>query len=426
MKVALTCTACGRQRAFALRPALCSCGGTLLADYDLEKAKRTLTRESLRERPWDMWRYMELLPVTDRNHVVSLGEGGTPLLRLPEAERALGLLGLWIKREEQNPTGSFKARGFSAALSIAREHGVKEVAVGSNGNAASALAAYAARAGMRAWVFIPRDAPGLIVEECAHYGANTYLVDGFIHDAGRIADEGERTLGWHNVGTLREPGRAEGKKTMGLEVVEQLGWRLPDVIVYPTGGGSGIIGMWNAFRQLRALGLASGDLPRLVSVQEEGCTPIVDAIREAEGGGEAGSCGGEEKDACGEVQPTGAGLPPGMAQPEGAGVEASPTGMRVPVPPDPGLIIRILRETGGTALSVSKEAIGDAVHAMSRMGISSSPEGAAAWAGMLELSARGWLRQGERVVVFNTSHAMKYWPWQGDRTLPVIRSFADL
>lgn len=428
MKVALTCAACGRQRAFTLRASVCECGGTLLAEYDLEKVRLTMTPEALRGRPRDMWRYMELLPVNDADNVVSLGEGGTPLVRLPEAERALGLLGLWIKREEQNPTGSFKARGFSAALSVAREHGVGRVAVGSNGNAASALAAYAARAGMKAWVFVPRDAPGLIAEECVHYGASTYLVDGLIHDAGRIAEEGAQAGCWHNVGTLKEPGRAEGKKTMGLELAEQLGWRLPDAIVYPTGGGSGIIGMWNAFRQLKALGLVTGDMPRLVSVQEEGCTPIVDAVRAAE-----------------RARHDGPDAPLGQSGGPGTGdhawnphrervhvsgipgpVAASPTGMRVPLPPDVKLIVRILRETGGTAIAVSRQAIGDAARAMGRMGISSSPEGAAAWAGMLELSARGWLRQGERVVVFNTCHAMKYWPWSGGRALPVIRSFADV
>lgn len=404
MNVALRCAACGRQKAFTLRPARCGCGGTLLAEYDLERVARTMTRESLRERAWNMWRYRELLPVADDGNIVSLGEGGTPLVRLPEAERALGLLGLWIKREEQNPTGSFKARGFSVALSVAKECGIGRVAVGSNGNAASALAAYAARAGMEAWVFMPRDVPGLIADECVQYGANAYLVDGLIHDAGRIAEEGERAGLWHNTGTLREPGRAEGKKTMGLEIAEQLGWRLPDAIIYPTGGGSGIIGMWNAFRQLKALGLAAGDMPRLVSVQEEGCTPIVDALAK------------ESAPESREGRLTVAGVAPAP----------SPTGMRVPLPPDAGLIVRILRETGGTALAVSREAIGEAVRAMGRLGISASPEGAAAWAGMLELSARGWLRQGERVIVFNTCHAMKYRPWKAGRPLPVIRSLADV
>lgn len=407
MKVVMKCASCGKEKAFGLRSAVCACGGTLLMAYDLEKAARTLTRESLRMRAPDMWRYAELLPVSDVKEAVTLGEGGTPLVRLPEAERALGLLGLWIKREEQNPTGSFKARGFAAALTVAREHGVRSVAVGSNGNAGSALAAYAARAGMVAWVFLPQDCPGLIAEECVHYGARTWLVDGFIHDAGRIVAEGARAEGWHNVGTLREPGRAEGKKTMGLEIAEQLGWKLPDVIVYPTGGGSGIIGMWLAFRQLREMGLVQGDMPRLVSVQEAGCTPVVDALAALEA---------TEMEACPKEDPV----------KKSQWVTARPTGMRVPEPPDAGLLVRILRETGGTAVAVSKEAIRDAALAMGRMGFSASPEGAAAWAGMLELSARGWLRQGERVVVFNTCHGMKYWPWEGSRRLPVIRTFADL
>ncbi|HZG76206.1 MAG TPA: threonine synthase, partial [Paenibacillus sp.] len=323
--------------------------------------------------------------------IVSLGEGWTPLLRMPAVERALPVRRLWVKREEQNPTGSFKARGMSVALSVALEHGVRKVAVNSNGNAASALAAYAARAGIEAFVFLPKDCPWLIAEECLHYGARTTLVDGFIHDAGKLIADGAAEQGWHHVGTLREPGRAEGKKTMGLELAEQLGWRLPDVIVYPTGGGSGIIGMWNAFRQLRGLGWIDGKLPRIVAVQEAGCAPIARAMK--------------------------GGVAPSYA-------DSTPTGMRVPNPPDGGLIVRILRETGGTAVEVTADDIRASQSIAGRYGISASPEGAATWAGFALLLDRGWIRPDDEVVLFNTSHAMKYWPKDG-RALPVVRGYEE-
>lgn len=382
MKFCLTCKSCGKQMPFQIKGMKCSCGGTLAVEYDLERVSRTMTKESLKNRATTMWRYEELLPITNNEHIVSLGEGWTPLIRMFQTEKQLPLQKLWIKREEQNPTGSFKARGFSAALSVAKEHGVRKVAVNSNGNAASALAAYAGYAGMEAYVFLPRDCPGLIVEECGQYGAHTYLVDGLIHDAGKIITDGEQEQGWHHCGTLKEPGRAEGKKTMGLELAEQLGWRLPDVIVYPTGGGSGVVGMWNAFKQLKQLGFIECDLPKIVSVQEEGCQPIVDSM--------------EHK---------------GAFLPQSGEVYSNPTGMRVPSPPDGELIVSILRESGGTAVAVSQAEIRSGQMAMGRLGISSSPEGAATWAGLIRLIERGWLRPNDEVVLFNTSHAMKYMPW---------------
>ncbi|TMV48579.1 threonine synthase [Paenibacillus mesophilus] len=394
MKCGLCCSNCGKRRTFQMKDTRCGCGGTMLVEYDLERASRTLTKESLKNRQTTMWRYEELLPIEKNEHIVSLGEGWTPLVRLYGAEKALPLQKLWVKREEQNPTGSFKARGFSAAVSLAREYGIRKVAVNSNGNAASALAAYAGYAGMEAYLFLPRDCPGLIVEECIHYGARTFLVDGLIHDAGQIIRDGERDQGWHHVGTLKEPGRVEGKKTMGLELAEQLGWKLPDVIVYPTGGGSGIIGMWNAFRQLKQLGMVDGDMPRMVSVQEAGCQPVVRSMAKGEF----------------------------VAQTEG--VTSKPTGMRVPNPPDGGLIVSILQESNGTALSVTPKEICDAQADMGNQGISASPEGAAAWAGLLRLIDRGWIHKNDEVVLFNTSHAMKYWPWHAVR-VPVVRTYQD-
>lgn len=395
MQFWLACRTCGQKKTFHIQGSKCECGGTLLVEYDMERVKRTLTKESLRARVSTMWRYAELLPVSKLEHIVSLGEGWTPLVRLHAAEQALPLHRLWVKREEQNPTGSFKARGFSVAISAAKEHGIRKVAVNSNGNAASALAAYAGYAGMESYVFLPQDCPGLIVNECAHYGAHTCMVDGLIHDAGRIILDGQGEQGWHHVGTLREPGRAEGKKTMGLELAEQLGWKLPDVIVYPTGGGSGIIGMWRAFRQLKQLGMIEGDLPRIVSVQESGCQPIVDAVADIR-----------------------------LPLPQDRSAASGPTGMRVPHPPDGQLIVSILRESGGTALAVTAEEIRAAQAAYGKMGISSSPEGAAAWAGLLRLVESGWIKPTEETVLFNTSHAMKYMPCPAHNR-PVVKDYRE-
>ena len=319
-----------------------------------------------------MWRYKELLPVRNPENIISLGEGWTPLLRMPSWESKLSLKRLWIKREEQNPTGSFKSRGFSVAVSLLKEAGATKAAVPSNGNAASALAAYAGRAGIQAFVFIPMDCPSLIVDECPLYGATTVLVDGFIHDAAAIIESGRAEQGWVNVGTLKEPGRVEGKKTMGLELAEQLGWTFPDVIIYPTGGGSGIIGMWKAFLELKALGFIDCDMPRFVCVQEEGCQPIVDGVQKT-----LTKTSTFESDV--DLPPVGRIIP-------------NPTGMRVPNPPDLALLLSIVEQSGGTAIAVSKEQIAEATQSLGSEGISSSPEGAATWAAMLVLCDRGWLR----------------------------------
>jgi threonine synthase len=396
-KMVQVCILCAKETSFGLR-SKCECGGTLLVRYDIEQVRHTLTREALRTRPMTMWRYHELLPVADAVSVVSLGEGWTPLIRVPALEGRLGMQEIWIKCEEQNPTGSFKSRGFSAAVSLLVEWGIKKAAVPSNGNAASALAAYASKAGIEASVFVPQDCPEYIVRECLHYGAATYVIDGLIHDAGKVVDDGAEEQGWFNVGTMREPGRAEGKKTMGIELAEQLDWDIPDVIIYPTGGGSGIVGLWKAFRELRELGWIHDPLPKLVSVQEEGCDPIVQAIR----------TGGKVK---------------AMEPAEGV----NPTGMRVPHPPDGDFIAHIIKDTEGTAISVSREAISSAQTEMGRIGISSSPEGAATLAGLHKLREAGWLNGNERIVLFNTCHAMKYIQWKNTRhSAPWIKSYADV
>ncbi|OXM17516.1 threonine synthase [Paenibacillus herberti] len=381
----LRCVKCSRQSEFQLEGRCAQCGGTLLVDYDLEKVRSTFTRNSLSQRKLSsLWRYHELLPVRHLDSAVSLGEGGTPLIRLQGLGSTPDKKQIWIKREEQNPTGSFKARGFSVSVSLLAERGITKVAVPSNGNAASALAAYAARAGIEAHVFLPSDCPPLIVEECKLYGAHATLVDGMIHDAGKVIEDRKTEQGWFNVGTLRETGRVEGKKTMGIELAEQLGWRLPDIIVYPTGGGSGIIGMWKAFHELIALGMVEGELPRFISVQEEGCQPLVDAMADAAGASKAIKC---------EIDHS-----------------VSPTGLRVPLPPNLDLVVSILKESRGTAISVSKDEIKSAQLTLGKQGISSSPEGAATLAGWLKLQHTTDVDSAATVVLFNTSHAMKYYP----------------
>ncbi|PTX58417.1 L-threonine synthase [Melghirimyces profundicolus] len=392
----MICDGCSRTFPFRYDGGICVCGGVLLVQYDLEEIKHSRIRESWRERPATMWRYHELLPVAGTEHIISLGEGGTPLIRLERWEKKLDLDRVWLKREEQNPTGSFKARGFSAALSLLRERGETQVAVNSNGNAASAMAAYAARAGMEAYVFVPRDCPGMILEELVQYGARACLVDGLIHDAGKVVEDGKEEMGWVNVGTAKEPGRVEGKKTMGLELAEQLGWEMPDAVIYPTGGGSGLIGIWKAFTELKELGCVSGDLPRFITVQEVGCTPIVDSIRS-----------GAEK-----IRPYGA-------------TTSRPTGVRVPRPPAGELILSIIRNTGGTAVAVTAEEIAESGKMLGQEGISASPEGSAVWAGLLRLVESGEIGTGERVALFNTAHSLKYLPWKAAATIPEIRSYDE-
>ncbi|MFC4076865.1 threonine synthase [Salinithrix halophila] len=393
----LVCSNCSSNVPFHHEDGICSCGGAFLVVYDLERIQRVWSKEEIARRSATMWRYKELLPIQRENDIVSLGEGWTPVLRFPEWEKKLSLGRLWVKREEQNPTGSFKARGFSVAVSLLKSRGIRRAAVPSNGNAASALAAYAARAGMEAFVFVPMDCPGMIVEEALRYGAETCRVDGLIHDAGKLIEDGKQKEGWFNVGTAKEPGRVEGKKTMGLELAEQLGWKVPHVIVYPTGGGSGLIGIWKALCELKELGMIEGDLPRFVSVQETGCTPVVDAMHS-----------GAER-----------------LVPYGESTTASPIGVRVPNPPAGDLILSILRETGGTAVAVTREEIRLAQRAMGLQGISASPEGAATWAGLIRLRESGDVQAGERVLLFNTAHALKYLPWPAPASVPVARNYQE-
>ena len=349
--------------------------------YDLPKLKREVSKDFLRERPQTMWRYRELLPIVDSQPLVSFGESVTPLLPCPKLGQELGLRHLSIKDESQLPTGSFKSRGMAMALTMAKYFGIQRIALPSAGNAGGAAAAYGARAGMEVFVFMPADTPVVNQYESALAGAKTFLVNGLINDCGRIVREGKDRMQWFDVSTLKEPYRIEGKKTMGLELAEQCDWSLPDVILYPTGGGTGLIGMWKAFHELRELGwLASNKMPRMVSVQSEGCCPIVRAF-------EAGER---------------------FATPH-ANADTIARGIRVPAAVGDFMILDAVRESGGTAIAVDESRISDWMRlAVSREGISVCPEAAACVGACQKLLQSGWIQPDERVVIFNTGAAQKY------------------
>lgn len=361
---------------------LCSCGAPLLARYDLSAAKAVWRRESLADREPTMWRYRELMPLLDGEEPVSLGEGWTPLFSAPRLGAVIGVPRLFIKDESLNPTNSFKARGLSAAVTRASHLGATTLSIPTAGNAGNALAAYAAKAGIEARVYMPRDVKTPFVRECELYGAHVTLVDGLITDAGkRAADEG-KPLGWYDVSTLKEPYRIEGKKTMGYEIAEQFGWRLPDWIIYPTGGGTGMVGMWKAFAEMEALGWlpAGGMRPRMVTVQAEGCAPIVRAFEQ-----------GAEKSEMWQNAHTAA------------------DGLRVPKAIGDFLVLRAVRESGGTGVAVSDaNMIADMKLAGAMEGLSAAPEGGAAVHAARVLAAQGLIQPEHTVVVFNTGGALKY------------------
>jgi len=364
-----------RERQF-----LCSCGAPLLARYDLDKA-RGWSRDSLTGREPTMWRYREMLPIYDGESPVTLGEGFTPLCHARRLGASIGLDRLYIKDESLNPTNSFKARGQSAAITRAKYLGATTIALPTAGNAGNAAAAYSAAAGIACEVFIPKDAKRPFVDECRLYGANVTLVDGLITDAGRMAAEKGGPLGWYDVSTLKEPYRIEGKKTMAYELAEQMDWRWPDWIIYPTGGGTGMVGMWKAFEEIERIGwVRAGKRPRMVSVQAENCAPIVRAFEQ-----------GAEK-----------------AQPwEGASTIAD--GLRVPRAIGDFLILRAVRESRGTALTVPDRAMVDGMLAIGKHeGVSAAPEGGAAFDAIRRLVEDGSIKTDESVVLFNTGGALKY------------------
>jgi threonine synthase len=383
----LECTYCGAHHDADQRQTVCTkCGKVLYARYDLDAVRQAVRPADFAGRRWDMWRYWELLPVRDEANVVTLGEGMTPLLRARRAAAAaLGLDRgeLLVKEEGKNPTASFKARGLSAAVSRAKELGVTAVALPSAGNAASAASAYAAAGGLEAHVAMPRDVPMMNRVESTVYGADVTLVDGLINDAGKLIRELAPQRGWFDVSTLKEPYRQEGKKTMGLELAEQGGWGdecLPDVVLYPTGGGTGIVGMWKAFAELEQLGWIGRKRPKMIVVQAEGCAPIVRAFERGER----------------------------HAEPwENAHTAAA--GIRVPVAIGDYLILDAVRQSGGTAVTVSEEEISQAQLDMGRLtGLYAAPEGAATWAGARKLRQNGFLTGDERVCLFDTGMGIKY------------------
>ncbi|MEM6793753.1 MAG: threonine synthase [Acidobacteriota bacterium] len=377
----LECSSTGARRdADALQSVDPESGRPLLARYDLDRARQTLSLESLAGRCGCLWRYEEVLPLRDPAHRITLGEGWTPLLGAPRLGAEVGLERLYVKDEGGNPTGSFKARGMTLAVSKAVELGAGDLAVPTAGNAGAALSAYAARAGRKAHIAMPVDAPLSIKSEVCALGATLVLVEGLIHDAGKVIAEGCREHGWFNVATLKEPYRLEGKKTMGYELWEQFGGELPDAVLYPTGGGTGLIGMWKAWDELEAMGLIDSRRPRLIAVQSEGCSPVVDAFEAG-----ASTCRPFENAAT---------LAPGI---------------RVPHVFADDLILRAIAETGGCAVSVSDEEIVEAMRTVARLeGIDAGPEGASTFAGLRRLVESGGVEPAERVVLFNCGSGLKH------------------
>jgi threonine synthase len=376
----IVCPHCDNRFSLSRLHNLCSCGSPLLVRCNLKIASAVFSKSSLKGRVPTLWRYRELLPLQDDANLVSLGEGFTPLIEAKTLAREFGLERLWIKDEAQNPTGSFKDRGLSLAVSRAKELGVKKVAIPSAGNAGGSLAAYAARAGIEAHVFMPRDTPAANQLEARQYGAHVTLVDGLINDCGRLIAEKKALEGWFEVSTLKEPYRVEGKKTMGYEIAEQLGWSLPDVIIYPTGGGTGLIGMWKAFKEMEDLGWIGTKRPRMVSVQASGCAPIVKAFAE-----------GKE-----------------TAEPWPQAKTVA-SGLRVPQAVADFLMLRALRESNGTALSVSDdEMLTEIPHVGRAEGIFFCPEGAACVAALRLLTQQRWVKPSDEVLIFNTASGLKY------------------
>jgi len=373
---------CGKTHSAEVEQHLCDCGSILLARYDLERIQEEVPRERISSRSWNegLWRYTELLPVADPLDRVTLGEGATPLLPLDWLSSELEAQ-VWMKDEGLNPTGTFKARGAAVGVSRAKQLGARTIALPTAGNAGAAWSAYGARAGLEVVVAMPEDAPPLTQQEVTLYGAHLHLVDGLISDAGAWVGAQIREKGWYDASTFKEPYRLEGKKTLGLEIAEQMGWTAPDVILYPTGGGVGLLGLWKAFDELSALGWIPLDRPkpRLVVVQSSGCAPIISAW---ERGAEATEFW--------------------------QGAQTIAAGLRVPGPLAGSLMLRALRATGGTAIAVDDAEIEAAIAEMARAGLWVCPEGAALLPALRHLRESGWVRQGERVVMLNTGTGLLY------------------
>jgi threonine synthase len=386
----LECSATGERYAADEIHNLSRVGKPLLVRYDLDGVKRALSKDELAKRPPDLWRYRELLPVRRKENIVSLGETMTPLVPLPKLAAKLGGGEILIKDEGRLPTGSFKARGLVMAVSMAKALGITHMAMPTNGNAGAALAAYASHAGIKTTIFCPEDTPEVNVSEIGLQGATVYRVNGLIDDCGKIVGEGKAKVGWFDVSTLKEPYRIEGKKTMGLELAEQLGWEVPDVIFYPTGGGTGLIGMWKAFAELEAIGFIGSQRPRMVAVQAAGCAPMVRAYED-----------GVEH------------------APRWENAQTIASGIRVPQAVGDFLILRAVRESKGFAVAVSDDAISAALDEVARAeGFLMCPEGAATYAAYQQSLANGRVKKTEQAVLFNCATGLKY-------PLPPIRRTLD-
>ncbi|MFC2133722.1 threonine synthase [Bacteroidota bacterium] len=377
----LECGYCKKEydadKVFNLCP---ECSKPLLVRYDLKKAAREFSKEEIQNRPPDLWRYKEMLPVRNEENILTLGEGYSPLFNASRLGEVLKHKNIFIKDEGLNPTGSFKARGLCLAISKAREFGIKEVSIPSAGNAAGAMSAYAALAGMKSFVFMPKDVPQPFISECTALGAEVNLIDGLITDCGKIAAEGVKKFGRFDVSTLKEPYRIEGKKTMGYELAEQMNWTLPDVIIYPTGGGTGLIGMWKAFAEMEEMGWIDSKKPRMVTVQSTGCAPMVKAFHE-----------GKE-----------------FADPF-PNAKTVADGLRVPAAVGDFLILRTLHESNGTAVEVTDKELMDGANMIGRTeGIFAAPEGGATLAAFEKLKKMEWIKENESVVLFNTGSGHKY------------------
>ncbi|MHB1909573.1 MAG: threonine synthase [Nitrososphaerales archaeon] len=376
----LECSRCKKKFDHHLLNTVCDvCSGALFARYDLSRNK--LTKRDLLEREKTIWRYFELLPLNSETNIVSLGEGCTPLLNTSKLGKELNFPNLLIKDDGLIPTGTFKARGQSVAISKARELGIRNVALASAGNAGSAAATYSSRAGIKCDVFMPEDSPEATKKECLQMGASLHLVQGLINDAAKLVSEGKNKFGWLDLSTLKEPYRVEGKKTMGFELAEQLGWKLPDVIIYPTGGGTGLVGMWKAFEELEEMGWINSERPRMVSVQAEGCKPVVDTFQ-------------RKKDHVETPYPN---------------AKTIASGLRVPFPFGSEQILKVINESKGTALAVSDQAILDSMKKFAtNEGVFVCPEGAATLAALETLEQDRFVDHGETIVLYNTGSGLKY------------------
>jgi threonine synthase len=377
----LECTNCGLRHEWTQLQNLCTaCAKPLFPRYDLEAVGRVMTKDALRTRERSLWRYREVLPLPLDVAPVSLGEGGTPLLCAQRFGERFGLTNLWIKDESVNPTQSFKARGMATAVSMAKHLGASKLAVPSAGNAGGAMAAYAARARLEAHVFMPRDTPRANIVECEQVGAHVTLIDGLITDCGAEIAKRKKVEGWFDMSTLKEPYRVEGKKTLGYELAEQLNWELPDVVLYPTGGGTGLIGMWKAFDEMQSLGWMNSKRPRMFTIQASGCAPIVRAFEAGEN-----------------------------SAPEFPNAHTVASGLRVPKAVGDFIMLRILRESGGGAIAVDDE---EMIRVTREVGASEglfvAPEGAACFAALGPLLEQGKIGRDERIVIFNTGSGIKY------------------